>query len=65
MSSTAATTSEPQEILLYDLARRGDRNSCWSFNVWKVRLVLNYKDIPYRTEWVNHANIAEVLKEKT
>ena len=28
-----------------------------------ARLVLNYKDIPYRTEWLKHQEIAPKLKE--
>jgi len=50
-----------EEILLYDLACRG-RCASWSFNAWKTRLVLNYKGLAYRTEWVDHVNVAEVLK---
>lgn len=49
-----------EDIILYDLASRG-RCASWSFNVWKTRLVLNYKGISYRTEWVDHVNIAEIL----
>ncbi len=31
--------------------------------VWKTRLVLNYKNIPYRTEWLSHPEIAPKLKK--
>lgn len=50
------------EMILYDLARKGAHNTSWSFNVWKTRLVLNYKRTPYRTEWVDHATLAPTLK---
>ncbi|EMC91182.1 hypothetical protein BAUCODRAFT_127097 [Baudoinia panamericana UAMH 10762] len=46
-----------KRVVLFDLARRGG-NSCWSFNVWKTRLVLNYKGIPYTTSWITHPEIA-------
>jgi len=71
------------EILLYDLSRRGG-NKSWSWNVWKsksslvrcdafaddksradryaARLVLNYKQIPYRTVWLSHPEIEPTLK---
>ncbi|KAK5137593.1 hypothetical protein LTR08_007888 [Meristemomyces frigidus] len=37
------TANNDNEIILYDLARRDDINESWSFNVWKTRLILNYK----------------------
>ncbi|KAK4541562.1 hypothetical protein LTR36_007859 [Oleoguttula mirabilis] len=52
--------SNNDELILYDLARRGHCTS-WSFNPWKTRLVLNYKSIPYRTEWLDHQTIAPTL----
>ncbi|TKA73768.1 hypothetical protein B0A55_07122 [Friedmanniomyces simplex] len=48
------------KIILYDLARRGG-NTCWSANVWKVRLVLNYKRLPYTTTWLTHPEIEPTL----
>ena len=50
------------KIVLYDLASKG-RCACWSPNVWKTRLVLNYKGIPYRTEWMSHPEIQDKVKE--
>jgi len=35
----------------------------WSPNTWKVRLVLNYKRIPYKTVWVSYPDIEPKLKE--
>lgn len=50
------------KIVLYDLPCKG-RCASWSPNVWKTRLPLNYKGIPYRTEWLKHQEIAPKLKE--
>lgn len=47
---------------LYDLpGRQTTPPTCWSPNVWKTRLVLNYKSIPYTTEWLTHAQIQDKL----
>ncbi|OTB01282.1 hypothetical protein M426DRAFT_25733 [Hypoxylon sp. CI-4A] len=45
-----------QEILFFDLPSRPP-NKCWSLNPWKTRFVLNYKGIPYKTEWVEYPDI--------
>ncbi|KAF9872557.1 putative glutathione s-transferase [Colletotrichum karsti] len=50
------------KITLYDLAQRGETNRCWSYNVWKIRLVLNYKKIPFTTAWVDHNTLGPTLK---
>lgn len=52
----------PKPIILYDLASRTKPNRSWSGNVWKTRLYLNYKSIPYETVWLNHATIASTLQ---
>ncbi|KAK5692188.1 hypothetical protein LTR17_025495 [Elasticomyces elasticus] len=49
------------DIVLYDLARRGAKNTCWSWNVWKIRQVLNYKHISYTTTWLTHPEIGPTL----
>ncbi|GAM91572.1 hypothetical protein ANO11243_096240 [Dothideomycetidae sp. 11243] len=49
-------------LTLYDLGRRGPENTCWSYNVWKTRIALNYKDIPYTTHWVNHLTLGPTVK---
>ncbi|KAJ5217235.1 glutathione s-transferase [Penicillium chermesinum] len=49
-------------ITLYDLARRVQPNQCWSYNVWKTRMALNYKGIPYTTAWVNHVTLRPTLE---
>ncbi|KAI4120318.1 MAG: hypothetical protein LQ341_007559 [Variospora aurantia] len=45
------------EITLFDLPSK-PTNKCWSGNAWKTRLVLNYKSIPYTTEWLEFPDIA-------
>ncbi|PBL00025.1 hypothetical protein ARMGADRAFT_1043961 [Armillaria gallica] len=43
-------------ITVYDIPSIIPGNA-WSPNVWKVRYVLNYKGIPYQTEWVEYPDI--------
>lgn len=47
-------------LVLYDIPSL--KGTCMSHNVWKARLVLNYKQIPYRTEWLQHPQIEPTLK---
>lgn len=49
------------EIQFFDLACKGD-NACWSLNPWKTRLVLNLKEIPYKTTWLEYPEVAPKLK---
>ncbi|KAG9011063.1 hypothetical protein FRB94_008954 [Tulasnella sp. JGI-2019a] len=56
------TTGVSDTIVLYDIpGKTGSR--AWSPNVWKARLVLNYKGIPYRTEWVSFPDIETTFKD--
>lgn len=50
-----------KSLVLFDLPRRGPC-ACWSPNVWKTRLVLNYKKIPYTTVWLPHHEIGPRLQ---
>jgi len=43
------------EVILYDLPSK--QGHCWSYNPWKTRLVLNYKSIPYKTEWTEYPDL--------
>jgi len=43
-------------IILYDIPSTVPGNPC-SPNTWKVRYCLNYKGIPYRTEWIEFPDI--------
>ncbi|KUL83959.1 hypothetical protein ZTR_07088 [Talaromyces verruculosus] len=56
----ARTESEP-EIVLYDLASIKD--VCFSPTVWRIRLMLNYKRIPYKTIFLEFPDIEPTLKE--
>ncbi|EPS40010.1 hypothetical protein H072_6186 [Dactylellina haptotyla CBS 200.50] len=55
-----ATQTVP-EIVLYDLACT--KGICFSPVVWRIRLMLNYKRIPYKTVFVEFPDIQSVLKE--
>ncbi|KAL2131219.1 hypothetical protein VTI74DRAFT_5396 [Chaetomium olivicolor] len=50
-----------QQIVLFDLPSK-DPCSCWSLNPWKTRLLLNYKGLDYRTEWVEYPDIKPRLE---
>ncbi|KZL70973.1 thioredoxin-like protein, partial [Colletotrichum incanum] len=55
------TTTQPApEIVLYDLACT--KNVCFSPVVWRIRLILNYKQIPYRTIFLEFPDIEPTLK---
>ncbi|OBT84051.1 hypothetical protein VE02_07025 [Pseudogymnoascus sp. 03VT05] len=54
-----ADQTEP-EIVLYDLANT--KNVCFSPTVWRIRLILNYKQIPYRTVFLEFPDIEPTLK---
>ncbi|TFY51247.1 hypothetical protein EVJ58_g10668, partial [Rhodofomes roseus] len=53
-------TSETDVIILYDIPSTVPGNA-WSANTWKTRFALNYKGIPYRTQWVEYPDIAPLL----
>lgn len=48
------------EITLYDLACT--KNVCFSPVVWRIRLILNYKQIPYKTVFLEFPDIEPTLK---
>ncbi|KIL59550.1 hypothetical protein M378DRAFT_26957 [Amanita muscaria Koide BX008] len=50
------------KIIFYDLASNRPE-FCWSLNTWKTRITLNYKGIPYKTEWLEFPEIEEKCKE--
>lgn len=49
-----------QQIILFDLP--GKDGKCWSFNPWKTRFALNYKALPYTTEWLEYPDIKPRLE---
>lgn len=49
------------EIVLYDLACT--KNVCFSPVVWRIRMMLNFKQIPYKTIFLEMPDIEPTLKE--
>ncbi|KFA78585.1 hypothetical protein S40288_09087 [Stachybotrys chartarum IBT 40288] len=41
------------QIILYDLPRKAP-NTTWTLNAWKGRLLLNFKGLDYRMEWLEY-----------
>lgn len=67
LSSAAAKVdlNESKALVLFDLPgeHKGRGTwTCFSPNVWRTRLVCNYKNIPYQTEWVEYPDIAPRLR---
>ncbi|PPQ72101.1 hypothetical protein CVT26_006879 [Gymnopilus dilepis] len=50
------------KLIFYDIPSRLARKA-WSPNTWKTRYCLNYKGIPYQTEWVEYPDIEPLYKE--
>ncbi|KAK6435027.1 hypothetical protein LTR95_008788 [Oleoguttula sp. CCFEE 5521] len=42
-------------IVLYDLPSK--TGTCWSLNPWKTRAALNFKLLPYTTEWTEYPDL--------
>jgi len=58
------STGQPS-IVLYDIPRNvpaGQGGSTWSPNTLKSRIALNYKRIPFTTEWIEYPDIAPKFK---
>ncbi|KAK1069743.1 hypothetical protein LTR74_004622 [Friedmanniomyces endolithicus] len=55
-----AAQADP-DIILHDLACI--KNVCFSPAVWRIRLMLNYKKIPYRTIFLEFPDIEPTLKK--
>lgn len=49
------------KTVLFDLFTKKPEYGCWSPNVWKSRMVLNYKKIPYDTKFLKHHEIEPTL----
>ncbi|TFK37427.1 hypothetical protein BDQ12DRAFT_713521 [Crucibulum laeve] len=49
-------------ITFYDIPSALPGNA-WSPNTWKTRYSLNYKEIPYKTEWVEYPDIESLCKK--
>ncbi|KAF3000214.1 hypothetical protein E8E13_007113 [Curvularia kusanoi] len=48
------------QTILYDLPSQ--QGTAWSLNPWKTRLVLNFKGIDYKTEWVEFPDVEPKMK---
>ncbi|EHK20854.1 uncharacterized protein TRIVIDRAFT_77999 [Trichoderma virens Gv29-8] len=45
---------------LFDIPTKAPQ-VCWSMNIWRTRLLLNYKGLDYKTEWVEYPDIGPRL----
>ncbi|KAI0258198.1 hypothetical protein BC834DRAFT_1046018 [Gloeopeniophorella convolvens] len=54
--------SEGNPYTLYDIPANSAKHLAWSPSTWKARLALNYKCIPYKTEWVEFPDIAPLAE---
>jgi hypothetical protein len=48
------------QTILYDLPSK--QGTAWSLNPWKTRLILNFKGIDYKTEWVEFPDVEPKMK---
>ncbi|KAF5978873.1 glutathione-S-transferase [Fusarium coicis] len=48
------------KITFFDIPSRSPQ-VCWSMNTWRTRLLLNYKGLDYKTEWLEYPEIKERL----
>ncbi|KAF2189447.1 hypothetical protein K469DRAFT_736796 [Zopfia rhizophila CBS 207.26] len=48
------------QVILYDLPSKPPCAS-WSLNPWKPRMILNFKGIDYKTEWVEYPDLVSTL----
>ncbi|KAJ4487583.1 hypothetical protein J3R30DRAFT_816765 [Lentinula aciculospora] len=51
-------------IILYDIPTSVSESRDWSPNVWKIRLVLNYKGLPHKTQWVDYPDIHDLCQAR-
>ncbi|KAK1138686.1 hypothetical protein N8T08_002077 [Aspergillus melleus] len=49
------------QIVFFDLTSKDPRGT-WTPNPWKTRLVLNFKALDYRTEWVEYPDVKPALE---
>ncbi|KAK3985071.1 hypothetical protein QBC44DRAFT_335751 [Cladorrhinum sp. PSN332] len=50
------------QIVLFDIPSKPPL-AAWSLNPWKTRLILHYKGLDYRTEWLEYPDIAPRLRD--
>jgi glutathione S-transferase len=49
-------------ITLYDIPTGPNSPQPWAPNIWRVRFILNFKRLRYRTKWVDFANVESTLR---
>ncbi|KAL5378353.1 hypothetical protein PMIN03_000597 [Paraphaeosphaeria minitans] len=49
------------QIIFYDIPSKAPAKA-WSFNPWKIRMVLNMKGLDYKTEFVEYPDLVPTLK---
>ncbi|KAJ7647943.1 hypothetical protein FB45DRAFT_732696 [Roridomyces roridus] len=49
-------------ITLYDLKSAGPIPQPWAPNIWRIRFILNYKRLRYRTAWVEFPDVEATLR---
>ncbi|KAF9033452.1 hypothetical protein BDZ89DRAFT_1230938 [Hymenopellis radicata] len=59
-SYSRSHNSGPPTILLYDTP--GQTSLPWAPNIWRIRFILNYKRLRYRTVWVEFPQIEATLR---
>ncbi|KAJ4488493.1 hypothetical protein J3R30DRAFT_3436170 [Lentinula aciculospora] len=58
-----ASHSPSSMITLYDTnVQHGYSSQPWAPNIWRVRFILNYKRLPYKTIWVELADVEATLR---
>ncbi|KAJ6481188.1 hypothetical protein DFH09DRAFT_1393582 [Mycena vulgaris] len=61
MSRRSAPRPAPNAtITLYDSP--GTSSQTWVPNIWRIRFILNYKRLPYRTVWVEFPDVETTLR---
>ncbi|KAF5345426.1 hypothetical protein D9758_013647 [Tetrapyrgos nigripes] len=53
--------AHPEDIVYYDIASRAPV-TCFAPNPWKARYALNFKNVDYRTHWVEHPDVTSTRK---
>ncbi|KAK3497887.1 uncharacterized protein B0T23DRAFT_452053 [Neurospora hispaniola] len=51
--------NQDQQITFFDIPSKDGRT--WTLNPWKTRFALNYKSLPYHTQWLEYPDIRPTL----
>ncbi|KAF9444502.1 hypothetical protein P691DRAFT_736383 [Macrolepiota fuliginosa MF-IS2] len=57
---TSTRGMSPPMITLYDVP--GHTPQPWAPNIWRIRFILNYKRLPYKTVWVEFPDVEAKLR---